>query len=521
MTGANSGSDDRLVLAIDLGTTALKIGVAGLDGRVIWTGHAELETRFGPGGAATQDAEGWWQLAGDAFRQGRASGSFDADSIVAVSCTGQWASTVPVDEAGRPVGECVLWMDSRGAPHARRRFGGPVAGYAPVPLVTWIRRTGGAPSTTGADPIGHMLYLAAERPDVAARTRWYLEPVDYLAMRLTGMAVATHASMTAAWLTDNRHLERLGYDAALVRRAGVDDDKLPPLRPTGALLGTVRADVAAELGIPPDVQVVAGVPDLHSAAVGTGSVQEYQAHTCISTTSWVSCPVAFKKTDVIRQIASVPGLTAGDYLVANNHETAGACLQWLRDRAFAGRLSYDELIGQASQSAAGAGNVVFTPWLAGERSPVDDRYARAGFHNLSLTTTGADLTRAVLEGVAYNARWLHEAVERFCGRRLEPVRMFGGGAVSDLWCQIHADVLGRTIERVVQPITTNLRGAAILAGLALGTVDRANVGDLVPLDRTFEPDERTRDVYDRLFAEFPKLYQAQKGFFGRLNRPPR
>ena len=117
---------------------------------------------------------------------------------------------------------------------------------------------------------------------------------------------------------------------------------------------------------------------------------------------------------------------------------------------------------------AGSGDVLFTPWLAGERSPVDDRNARGGFHNLSLGTTRAHLVRAVLEGVAYNSRWLHEAVERFAKRRLDPVRVIGGGATSDLWCQIHADVMGRTIERVAEPLHANLRGAALFAGAGAG-----------------------------------------------------
>jgi xylulokinase len=164
--------------------------------------------------------------------------------------------------------------------------------------------------------------------------------------------------------------------------------------------------------------------------------------------------------------------------------------------------------------------VIFTPWLAGERSPVDDRSARGGFHNLSLETGRAAIIRAVLEGVAYNNRWLHEAVEHFTGRRLDPVRVFGGGAQSDLWCQIHADVMDRTIERLADPVHANLRGAAILAGLALGEVDPAAAGDLAPVGDTFRPDPARRAAYGRLYAEFPKLYRSQKGMFRRLN-PPR
>jgi xylulokinase len=255
---------------------------------------------------------------------------------------------------------------------------------------------------------------------------------------------------------------------------------------------------------------------------------DYETHLAISTTSWIGCAVPFKKTDIFRQIATVPGLTSDRYLVANNHETGGACLQWLRDRivapddaltsaTMAAAPSFAALTAVAGSVAPGAGDVLFTPWLAGERSPVDDRNARGGFHNLSLGTARAHLVRAVLEGVAFNSRWLHEAVEKFVKRRLDHVRFIGGGAQSDLWCQIHADVLDRTVERVTEPVDANLRGAALLAGLSLGAVRPDEVRDLVAVDAVFRPEPAHRATYERLYREFPKLYAKQKGMFHRLN----
>jgi len=520
---------DRFVLAIDLGTTGLKVGLVSVSGEIAWTDDTQLHTELLDGGGAEQDAAEWWRLVCDAVRRATTSNVVAVHDIIAVSTTGQWASTVPVDERGEPVGPCILWMDTRGGRHVRRRLGGPVAGYKARAIATWIRRTGGAPSTSGADSIGHMLHLDRDRPDIARAARWYLEPVDYLSMRLTGEATATPASMTAAWLTDNRNLHVPRYDETLIQLAGVDKAKLPPLRRTASVVGVVRGEVADDLGLPHGIPVVAGTPDLHSASVGAGTTLDYQAHLAISTTSWISCPVPFKKTDAIRQIASVPGAAPEGYLVANNHETAGACLQWLRDNVIAPedglfdgkRPDFDALVDLAAPVPPGAGDVIFTPWLTGERSPIDDRNARGGFHNLSLPTDRGALVRAVLEGVAYNNRWLHEAVERFVKRRLDPVRVFGGGAQSDLWCQIHADVMDRTIERVASPLHTGLRGAALLAGMALGDLDRADVRRQVPVDRTFTPRPGTRAVYDRLYAEFPKLYKAQKDMFRRLNRSKR
>ncbi|WP_395655979.1 FGGY-family carbohydrate kinase [Nocardioides sp.] len=513
---------DRLVLAVDLGTGGPKVGLVTTRGDVLWWRHRRVTTHLGPDGAATQDAEEWWRLVVEGTRAGLFESGLDGDRVVAVAVTGQWASTVPVDEHGVPVGDCLMWMDSRGREHSRAVVAGPVSGYDPRALTSWVRRTGGIPSTNGDDPVGHLLFLERDLPEVAARARWYLEPVDHLTMRFTGLPAASHMSMTAAWLTDNRHLDVLEYDPVLVRRSGVPVEKLPPLVPTGSVVGRVQPAVAELLGISADAVVVTGLPDLHGATMGSGFVGAYEAHVSIGTTGWIGCPLPEKKTDVVRQLAAVPGLGAWSevpYLLGNNQETAGRCLEWFRDTVaggVTGTATYDEVVAAAATSPPGARGVVFTPWLAGERSPVDDRSARAGFHHVSLTTSTADLARAVLEGVAFNARWLLEAAEHFTGRRLDPLRMVGGGAQSDLWCRIVADVCDRTVEQVAEPLLCGLRGVALAAGLTLGDIERHELRGLVPVAGVFVPDPATRDVYDRQFAEFPRLYRSQRRMSRRL-----
>jgi len=513
---AGGGEQERVVLAVDQGTGGPKVGFVSTTGRIVWARHTPVETRRTPDGGAVQDAEGWWSLIRHGAREALRSGAVDPASVIAVSVTSQWGSVVPVGEDGRPVDDCVLWLDTRGAGHARALIGGPLLGYHPRRVATWIRRTGGAPSPAGGDPISHMLFLQRDRPQVAAAARWFLEPADYLTMRFCGRAAASHASMIAAWLTDNRDLDRLAYDPGLVELAGVEPHRLAPLVRSVSVVGTVRDDVAADLGLPDGVPVVAGTPDLHGAAAGAGALDEFAAHLAISTTSWISCPVPFKKTDPMRSIASVPGVGPGRYLIADNQDSAGACLQWLRDRVLGG--TYEELVALAAQAPPGSGGVIFAPWLAGERSPVSDRRARGGWHNVSVAATRAELARSVLEGVAYNARWLLGGVERLAGRRLDPLRLIGGGAVSDLWCQIVADVLDRRIERVADPALATLRGAALLGAIGVGALEPRAVAGLVPVDAVFEPQAATRDAYARLADELPRLYGAQKRIFARLNR---
>lgn len=515
MAGEGAGS---WVLAIDLGSSGLKVGAVGLDGAILAAAQRELVTDFLPGGGVQQDTAQWWDGIVDGVRELRVH--VDPAAVVAVGITGQYASTVPVGADTTAVAPCLMWADDRAGPYARATYGGIAAGYKPQAVLPWLRYTGGAPSPGGADPTGHALLLKNEAPQTYSAVRTFLEPVDYLGLRLTGRAAGTPASMVTWWLTDNRPGRPLRYVPELVALAGRDAAKLPELLASGSRLGGITAAAGAELGLPEGVPVVAGVPDLHAAYLASGVTEDYATHFTISTTAWVSCAVPFKKTDVVHQIASIPGVRPGRYLVINNHETAGVCLQWLRDGVLGGMdsTSYEDLVALAGQAAPGSGGVVFTPWLKGERSPVDDRRLRAAFLNVSLDTARAELVRAVLEGVAYNLRWLVEATDKFVGRRLEPLRVLGGGAQSDLWCQIHADVLGRAVDRVHDPAVAQLRGVATYALVSLGRLSLAEVPALVPAAQRFTPDPAAVATYEPLYQAFTQVHGRLKGWYHKLNR---
>ena len=513
------------ILAVDLGTGGPKTGAVTLSGELLAVAHRAVATTYSGDGGAVQDPSAWW----DGIREGIAevlSRGVASAGAVAVGITGQWGSTVPVGAGDEAVAPCLLWSDTRGRALAAERLGGPIniVGYSPANLISWLRLTGGAPSPGGADPLGHHLHLATREPGVYSRVETLLEPLDYLGMRFTGRRAATQASMILSWLTDNRPQGSGEYQPALLRRSGRDGAKLPELIPTGSVLGGLRAAVASELGLPEGIPVIAGIPDLHTGYIGSGAVDAYAGHLTISTSSWIGCEVPFKRTDVFHQVASVPGVRARSYLIANNHETAGLCLQWLRDSiglnggaAATGDTAYELLTTLAATAPAGSGGVLFTPWLNGERSPVEDRTLRAAFLNISMTTERAHLVRAVLEGVAFNARWLLDSVERFIRRPMPVLRILGGGAVSDLWCQIHADILDRRIERVAQPMYANLRGAALFASMSMGNIDLAGAAARVHVDATFDPDPDAQRTYAPMYAEYRRLYDRLHGMYARLN----
>jgi xylulokinase len=526
------------VLAVDLGTGGPKVAVLAATGRVVAHAFQAVGIDLTDDGGAEQSPQAWWDAIVKSARQALADSGVAPGDVVGLGCTSQWSGTVPVDDGGSAVGPAITWMDSRGARAVRETVRGAlnVQGYSASKLARWVRRTGGIPSLSGKDPVGHIHFLRQQRPDVYAAAAVFLEPVDYLNLRLTGLARASHDSITLHWVTDNRDISAIAYDDSLMGLAGLERAKLPDLVPTGSVLGGLTPAAAAELGLLPGTPVVAGTGDLHSAAVGSGAVADFAGHLYIGTSSWISCHVPFKKTDPLTNIASIPSGIPGRYLVADEHETGGACLTWLRDNM----LFPDDALNAASPGPAGATStapaglfgtvndvaasvpvgshgVLFTPWLNGERSPVDDHTIRGGFHNISLSSTRADMVRAVFEGVALNSAWLLGAVEKYCKRPFGSLAFVGGGANSDLWSQIHADATGRTICQVDDPVLANVRGAGLLTLLALGHLTIADIPGTVTVKATYEPNPDAGEVYAALLKEFVNLYEKTKGIHKRLN----
>ncbi len=517
-----------LILAIDLGTGGPKVALVGRDGTVVAHAVRSTSLLLTDDGGVEQDPGEWWSTIADACRAVLGASGAAAD-VRAVSVTAQWMGTVPVDEHGHHLGNAVIWMDARGAPDVSARVGGKlaIAGYEPRKLRTWLRYTGGAPSPTGKDSVGHILWLERARPDLYSRARAFLEPMDYLNARFTGRQVASYDTISGTWVADTRDLGNVHYVPELIDMVGIDRAKLPELVPTGSIIGEVLPEVADQLGLPPGVAVITATPDTESAAIGSGAVADFAAHVYIGTSSWVSCHVPFKKTDIIHTIASLPSGIPGRYLAACEQDSAGACLTHLVDNllypddGLGGAPPadvYDRLNQVAGGVPAGANGVIYTPWLNGERTPVDDHYVRAGFHNLNLGTTRADLVRAVFEGVAFNTRWMHHYVERFAGTRFDTLRFVGGGAQSELWAQILSDVLDRTIERTAEPRLANVRGAAFAGFVALGLLDWAEIPGLIEIAGRHHPAPANRQVYDHGYGGFVSLYKRTKRTYAKLNR---
>ncbi|MFX1512189.1 MAG: FGGY-family carbohydrate kinase [Promethearchaeota archaeon] len=511
----------KYILAIDHGTSGAKTAIVSVYGKIIDFVFEQTPLYLKEKGGAEQDPDEWWQAILSSSKTLIDRDLVPVEDIEAICCSSQWSGTVAVDSEGNHLMNAIIWMDSRGAPIINKLMSGflNVSGYSIFKIPRWLWKTGGAPTLGGKDPIAHILYLKHELPDIYNNTYKFLECKDFLNLKFTGKFAASFDSITLHWVTNTRNIHNVHYDKALIKKLKIDGKKLPELKQAIDILGDVSKKVADEIGISRKVKVVTGSPDVPSAVIGSGAVKDFQGHIYVGTSSWISTIVPYKKTDISHNMASLPSPIPGKYFLANEQESAGACLSYLHDNIFRDEQpeiyqKFDEI---AEKVPAGSDKVIFTPWLYGERTPIEDHTVRGGFYNLSLTSKKENLIRAVFEGVAYNSRWLLKYIEAFIKRKMEALNIIGGGANSDIWCQIYADVLNRTIRRVQNPIQANAKGAAFIASVALGHITFDDIPNLIQFERVFHPNPEHTKIYDQLFKEYLLIYKNNKAMYKRLN----
>ncbi|WP_428242831.1 xylulokinase [Gynuella sp.] len=509
------------ILAVDLGTSGCKTAVVRLDGTVIGFAAKPVAMHVVAEVGTEQNPEDWWQAFLQSAQEVLKQTQVDRQSVVAVVCSCQGEGTIPVDRSGTPLTHAMLWLDMRGRAAVHRLVKGrlpSIAGYDPIKLWRWIRLTGGAPALSGKDPIGHMAFIRESLPGVYEKTYKFLNVLDFMNLRLTGEMVATVDSLLTSWVTDNRDPAHIKMDDRLIAMSRIDRDKFPQLVRCTDQIGTLLPDIADELGLSRRTRVIAGSVDNTASALGSGAIGDGELHLYIGTSSWVGAHVPYQKTDVFRQIASLPCALPDRYLMMAMQSAAGSNLAFLKDNLL---FPQDELttrpanadifqvLGRmAAKTPAGSRGLLYLPWLMGERTPVDDPNLRATLMNLSLEHTRADIFRAIMEGVALNTRWMMGSVRKFLKQQPNEMTVVGGGAQSGLWCQILADTLDMVIHQPEQPLQANVRGAAFIAGVGINAIDFSDIQTHVSRQASFEPNPQNRGIYQQRYQEFLAAYRA-------------
>ena len=465
MSAANGavGGREAVVLAIDLGTTEVKAGLVSLDGRLLGLARCGYATDADPGtGRAQQDPEAWWGAIGLAVRELVRAAVGD---VVAIGIDGHGPTLVPVDDAGRATHPAITWQDTRAsAEQTELAVATGLQGWslAGLPAALWLERTA---------------------PSAATATRWYLATWDFIALRLTGRAATS-----------------LGPGQPF------PDDKVPTAIDAGSVVGSLRGNVAASLGLRAGIPVVAGIVDAWASYHGAGMVRAGDAMDPGGSAGGFG--VYWDRPLVVpgsfSTIAPLPGL----YSVGGAMAATGRAVDWFRVEVLRGAATTATLIEEAGAIPPGADGVVFLPYLAGERSPLWDPTARGAFAGLALGHGRGHLTRAILEASAFAIRHVAESIVA-AGVEVGSMRVCGGPARSETWNQIKADVTGFTVD-VPAVLETAVAGSAILAATGVGVWPdlAAAIHGMTRSSRRLEPNAANRARYDATYRAYRQLHPA-------------
>ena len=468
-----------LVLGIDLGTSGVGVVAQDAEGRVLARADTPLQLETPRPGWTQQDPDAWRAAAEASLSE--VCAAVGGDRIAAIGVSGQMHGMVARAADGAALHPALLWNDQRTAAEVDEI-------HATIGRARLIERTGN-PAVTGFQ-LPKVLWLRRHAPEAFARTTRIMLPKDDLALHLSGEAAAEpcDASGTGAY-----HLANGRWDEDVLSALDLDPSLWPRLVRSDEVVGGLRRELAERLGLRSDLPVVAGAGDNAAAATGLalGSAHAEVGSVSLGTSGVLQVPIAAPTPDPEGRV-HLFAHADGAYLLLGVTLAAAGSLRWYRD-TFAPDQRYDALVAAAAAAPSGANGVTFKPYLAGERTPHMRADLRGSFTGLSLATDAGDVVRAVLEGVACSLRDALDVMTPLS--RPERLLATGGGAESDLWLQILADVLGlplgRPVDRDGAPLEVGpAEGAAWLAWRALGvTPERAPRAD-----HWLEPDPSNDDA---------------------------
>jgi len=472
------------LIGIDVGTTATKAVLIDERG-VRLAGYAKPHSTSQPqDGHAEQNPQDWMDGVLGALHS--FADSHDLSGLQAIGICSQVNSHVFVDARGRPLIPAIIWQDTRSAPDAAMLE----AQTSAAQKTQWF----GAPMPIDSShALARMAHVARTNPEVYAQTAHVLLPKDYCVLQLTGAVLSDPVSAVGLVNAD-------GYVGKLLDLVPGAAKRLPALADFTTVTGLVRPGLPCA-GTP----VVVGAMDAWSGMFGVGVVENGDAM-YLSGTSEVAGIVS-------SIIVPMPGVIVfppydGISMHAAPTQSGGASLSWLARML-------DKPVSETLNLASVAQGTVplFLPHLQGERAPFWDSASRGVFARMDPSTAGPELARAVLEGVAYSVRLAFDALKQSAACDPVAINIGGGGAASNLWCQIRADVLGKPLRRCASPESAAL-GAAILAGRSQlsGSSLAATVRELVQFDTVFEPDVNKANYHADRIGQYMRLYEDLKGF---------
>ena len=482
-------------IGIDLGTSAVKLLLMNADGKIEKIASREYGLSFPHPGWSEQNPYDWYEQSIDGLKE--LLSECDKSQVAGISFGGQMHGLVTLDERDEVIRPAILWNDGRTTEETN--YLNEVIGKEKLSAYT-------ANIAFAGFTAPKILWMQKQEPELWAKVKKIMLPKDYLAYRLSGSFCTDYSDASGMLLLDvkNRCWSKEMMDICHVTR-----EQLPDLYESYEVVGTLKAEIAEELGLSTEVKIIAGAGDNAAAAVGTGTVGEGRCNLSIGTSGTIFISSDKFGVDEHNALHSFDHADGGYHLMGCML-SAASCNKWwmdeiLKTKDYAGEQQGIERLGE--------NHVFFLPYLMGERSPHNNPDARAMFIGMSMDTTREDMTQAVLEGVAFGLRDSLE-VARSLGIQIERSKICGGGAKSPLWKKMIAAIMNLKLD-IIESEEGPGYGGAILAAVGCGEYPSVEAAceKLVKVIDTVEPDPELVAKYEERYQEFKKLYPTVKALF--------
>lgn len=487
-----------LLIGVDLGTSAVKLLLMDEEGKILNIVSKEYPLYFPKPGWSEQNPEDWYRQAMAGIRE--LTKDCDKSQVAGIGCGGQMHGLVALDKDDQVIRPAILWNDGRTSQETdylnqeigRDKLSQYTANIAfagfTAPKILWMKKN---------------------EPENFARICKIMLPKDYLAYRLSGSFCTDVSDASGMLLMDVQHKR---WSEEMMEICGISEKRLPKLYESFEAVGTLRPDVARELGLPNAVKVAAGAGDNAAAAVGTGTVGDGMCNISLGTSGTIFISSEKFRVDEYNALHSFAHAD-GYYHLMGCMLSAASCNKWWMEDILNTREYGRE---QAAIGRLGENRVFYLPYLMGERSPHNDPKARAMFIGMTMDTTREEMTQAVLEGVTFGLRDSLE-VARSLGISIDRTKICGGGAKSPLWKKIIANVMNLKVDVMASEEGPAL-GGAMLAAVACGAYSSVKeaADKLVKVVDTVEPDAELTARYQERYEKFRQIYPTVKGLYQNL-----
>ncbi|WP_409342498.1 xylulokinase [Paenibacillus sp. MBLB4367] len=490
------------VIGIDLGTSAVKTLLVDRDGDVRAEASAEYPLFREHSGWSEQNPEDWVNGTAEALRRLLQASGIQGSEVEGISFSGQMHGLVLLDEEGVPVRRAILWNDTRTTEQCReieRVLGEKLLGITRNPALEGFT-------------LPKLLWVRLHEPEAFRRSKLFLLPKDYVRYRLTGALHMDYSDAAGTLLLD---VAEKRWSRDILAAFELQPELCPPLAESHEQVGTLLPAMAERIGLVPAVKVFAGGADNACGAIGAGILSEGKSLSSIGTSGVLLTYIEDKRADYGGKVHFFNHGKENAYYAMGVTLAAGYSLSWFK-QTFAAGESFDELLRGIDGIKPGAGGLLFTPYLVGERTPHADPHIRASFVGMDGSHTRGHFTRAVMEGITFS---LNETVETFraAGKTIDSVVSIGGGAQNPLWLQMQADIFGATVIAIHSEQGPGL-GAAMLAAYGCGWFAslEACAACFVKHAASYSPDPDAVRTYRELFGIYRQIYEQTRGINEQL-----